>query len=1147
MHLPQLRYATWVVFIAAAFSLLFSSCNEKQGDYLNVLVFSKTAGYRHASIDDGKAMFEKMAEDHQFKVEFSEDAKIFNRQNLSRFNVIVFLSTTGDILEKREQQALEAFVKAGGGWMGIHAAADTEYDWPWYNRLVGAYFESHPNDPNVRDADILVLDKEHPATAHLPDTWERSDEWYNYKDIQNFEPLLRLDETSYEGGTNGDNHPISWYNEFDGGRMFYTGLGHTKESFVEDNFVQHVWGGLQYVAGPKRKLDFSKVAFAPEDNRFNVEAMVTGMFEPMEMELLPDGRPLWIQRRGEIMVYDFDIEGKMEVNKLDVWTKHEDGMLGVALDPDFEDNNWFYLYYSPNIEESINRLSRFKWNGDGIDLETEQIILDVPVDRNECCHSGGSLEFGPNGYLHLSIGDNTNPFDSEGFAPIDDSKEKGNWDARRSASNTMDLRGKILRIKVEEDGSYTTPADNLFPDGKGGRPEIYVMGCRNPFRISVDQQTGTVYWGDVGPDAGKDSTVFGPRGHCEVNYAPTAGYYGWPLFVADNKAYKQRDFTNDTGGEAFDPMKPINDSRYNTGARELPPARPAMVFYPYAPSEEFPQVGEGGRNPMAGPIFHREDYPDSEHVFPEYYDGKFFFYEWMRDWVMAAELDEEGKVTSFERFMPDQELRHPMDMLMGPDGSLYILEYGPLWFKENKDARLLRIRYNAGNRPPVPAMAVTNSIGGTPFKIQANIGDSEDYDGDELKVMWMLDGVNIGEEPELDYETSEKGVRTLTMQLDDGQGNLVTESRELVIGNNVPDLNIDVTGNRSFYFAEAGLNYAVKVNDAEDGNLENGIDPEAVTVSLDYVEGEDLIAVEYGHQTSTEATQFGLGKNLIADSDCASCHQEKVDNIGPSYEAVAKKYRSKPDAVAYLSNKIINGGGGVWGEQAMAAHPQLSDNEASQMAEYILSLAGPPADGKKSLPLVAKRKLDQHRDGIPGRYYFKASYTDKGAAGDLPRLTTRETIVLRSPRIPAVNYTASEKVLAFTLEGDQNPMGEGSVELLIPSHEGWVTYGDLDLTGIGNLEISMMLDPERTEGGTIELRSGNPADGELIGSVTIEHKPENFGFNLLNLELDESKIPAGVQPVYLSFKASSGRSEGMLGALINLEFKPQPNLLSMGK
>jgi cytochrome c len=837
------------------------------------------------------------------------------------------------------------------------------------------------------------------------------------------------------------------------------------------------------------------------------------------------------------MVYDPEYDATAEVNKFDVWTTHEDGMLGLALDSDFEQNNWLYLFYSPNIETSINRLSRFKWTGNSVDQTTEQIILEVPVDRNECCHSAGSLEFGPQGNLFLSIGDNTNPFDSEGFAPIDDSKATGNWDARRSSSNTNDLRGKILRIKVEEDGSYTTPADNLFPDGAAGRPEIYVMGCRNPFRISVDQRSGVLYWGDVGPDAGKDSTAFGPRGHCEVNFAPSAGYYGWPLFVADNKAYNRRDFTTDSGGAAFDPAKPINESRYNTGAKELPPARPAMIFYPYAASEEFPLLGEGGRNPMAGPVYHAADYRDSPAKLPEYYDGKFFFYEWMRDWVMAATLDETGKVVEFERFLPDQEFRHPMDMLIAPDGSMYVLEYGPLWFKENKDARILRIRYNKENRAPIPAMEVVNRIGAAPFKLQANIGSSEDYDGDEFTATWSLNGTKIGTGTELDYTVELAGVMTLTLQLDDGAGGLASEDQEIIVGNSLPRLAIKLEGNSSFYFDREGFDYSIELEDAEDGSLNAGIDPAAVTVSLDYVEGEDLIEVEYGHQTATEETQFLLGKKLIAKSDCGSCHQLKATNIGPAYLDVAQKYRSQPDAVAYLSRKIINGGGGVWGEQAMAAHPQLTPNEANQMANYILGLAGPPGSGTNSLPLAGRQKLVKHRAGTPGRYYFQASYTDKGGAGALPRLTARQSVVLRSPIIAAPAYEEGQGVEADRIRGKQNPTSDESVEVLLGSHNGWVTYGDIDLAGISQIEALVLLMPDVTSGGTIEVVLGNPETGKLVGSASIKQEKDRAAYHKLSIELAGDQLKKGTQPIYFRFLADGGEREAVMGAVVSFSFK----------
>ncbi len=1118
------------LFILAVFLSFFTTgCGKKQSDYLSVLVFSKTAGFRHSSIPAGQQLFFDLAKRHNFQVDTSEDASIFNQEDLGKYNVVVFLSTTGDILNAEQESALRQFMQAGGGWMGIHAAADTEYEWSWYNELVGAYFNGHPNNPNVREATVLLEDSTHISTAHLPKRWERNDEWYNYRNMQPFTTLLRLDESSYEGGTNGENHPIAWYREFDGGRMFYTGGGHTDESFAEPDFVQHLWGGLQYVAGPKRKLDFSQARFLPEENRFPIETLVEGMFEPMELDILPDGRLIWIQRRGEIMMYDPDFEEHTEIAKMDVWTEHEDGLLGLALDPKFIENQWIYFYYSPNTAESVNQLSRFKWTGNAIDFASEQKILAVPVDRNECCHSGGSVEFGTNGLLYLSVGDNTNPFDSDGFSPIDDSKAKPNFDARRTASNTMDLRGKILRIKVEEDGSYSTPPDNLFPNGEGGLPEIYVMGCRNPFRISIDSKTNILYWGDVGPDAGKDSLAFGPKGHCEINFASTAGYYGWPLFVADNKPYTKRDFTTGTGGAAFDPLKPINESRYNTGASILPPARPAMIFYPYDRSEEFPLLGEGGRNPMAGPVYYADQYADSEHAFPDYYDGMFFFYEWMRDWIMAAQLDEEGKVVAFERFLPNLDLLHPMDMIFGQDGSLYILEYGKLWFKKNDDARLLRIRFNAGNRPPLARMELASSIGSTPFELKAGAGKSIDYDGDELQVSWLLDGEKIGVGKELTYTISNIGIQTLTMQLDDGQGNIVQDKKELIIGNSMPDIQVEMPANRSFFFGNDPLEYTVKITDREDGELGAGIDPAAVMVSLDYLEGEDIVQLAYGHQAALESSQFLLGKELIAKHKCSACHAEKVANIGPSYWNVAEKYPANEKTITSLAGKIIKGGGGVWGEQAMSAHPSLSKAEARQMVQYILSLSTDKKAVANSLPLQGQQILNQHRLGIAGRYYLQVSYTDKGGADGIPRLTARETIVLQSPTIQAHRLLKGDKVLPYTVAAKDNPLSKEDMDILVANHGGWVYYGDFDLTNIDHITATVFLAPNITAGGTIEVLNGHPDNGTLLGSAAIAQGISTLGKNDLAIALGDA--PTGVQPVYFRFKANGGDPAAIMGVI----------------
>lgn len=215
-----------------------------------LLVFTKTLGWRHKSIEKGVTTLEELGAAHNFKITQTEDSLYFNAANLKKYKLVVFLSTTLDVLGADQQTAFEDYIRSGGNFMGIHAATDTEYDWPWYGRLVGAYFESHPNNPNVRKAKLKVLKKNHPSTVHLEDIWIRDDEWYNYKSINpDIKVLITLDESSYEGGTNGANHPIAWYHEFDGGRIFYTGGGHTKESYDEPAFRKHLLGGIFYCLG----------------------------------------------------------------------------------------------------------------------------------------------------------------------------------------------------------------------------------------------------------------------------------------------------------------------------------------------------------------------------------------------------------------------------------------------------------------------------------------------------------------------------------------------------------------------------------------------------------------------------------------------------------------------------------------------------------------------------------------------------------------------------------------------------------------------------------------------------------------------------------------------------------------------------------
>lgn len=216
-----------------------------------VIVFSKTEGYRHKSIESGIATIKKLGEENQFLVQTTEDSHELISA-LNNCKAVVFLNTTGDVLNDEQQEEFKKFIKNGGGFVGIHAAADTEYEWAWYGEMIGAYFESHPEQ---QQAIIEVVNTKHLSTKFLDKKWTKFDEWYNYKDINpNIKVLLNLVEKSYNGGKNGENHPIAWFQEFENGKIFYTGLGHTKESYTNSIFIKHLLGGILFTMG-KNKFD----------------------------------------------------------------------------------------------------------------------------------------------------------------------------------------------------------------------------------------------------------------------------------------------------------------------------------------------------------------------------------------------------------------------------------------------------------------------------------------------------------------------------------------------------------------------------------------------------------------------------------------------------------------------------------------------------------------------------------------------------------------------------------------------------------------------------------------------------------------------------------------------------------------------------
>lgn len=221
---------------------------SEQPDSFRVLVFSKTTGFRHTSIPNGIAAVQRLGAAHGFGVDATEDAAAFTPDNLARYGAVIFLNTTQTVLDDDQKAAFQAYIRGGGGFVGVHAASDTEYDWPWYGRLVGTYFKSHPA---IQDATVHVVDRTHASTRHLPEAWARQDEWYDFRAQPHDQVriLARLDEETYEGGQMGEDHPIAWYHVFDGGRAWYTGMGHTEASYEEPLFLEHLLGGIRWAAG----------------------------------------------------------------------------------------------------------------------------------------------------------------------------------------------------------------------------------------------------------------------------------------------------------------------------------------------------------------------------------------------------------------------------------------------------------------------------------------------------------------------------------------------------------------------------------------------------------------------------------------------------------------------------------------------------------------------------------------------------------------------------------------------------------------------------------------------------------------------------------------------------------------------------------
>ncbi|MGW5167463.1 ThuA domain-containing protein [Streptomyces nodosus] len=653
-------------------------------------------------------------------------------------------------------------------------------------RLFGAD-PTPPQDSKVQQAVVDVTDRQHPANKGLPLNWTRSDQWINWdpNPIGKVHTIAQVEEWKYKpgAGANGAFHPVSWCRDYDGGRSFYTGMGRTEESYTTDTkFRSHLLGAIRWTTGMVRGDCQATIASNYKTERLtdqNKAGQLDQIGEPHGLAMAPDGKAFYIGKAacpsgpivdwndpkvglgcGTIHQWDPGTKKAKLLTTLDVMgnrgsgdelVKNEEGLIGIALDPKFEKNGWIYVYWMPH--ESIDRdkrigqriISRLTYDfaAESIDQGTRKDLLHWDTQIHSCCHAGGGMSFDKDGNLYIGSGDSNSSGGSDGYSGnnwTQDYKGLSFQDARRTAGNTNDLNGKIIRIHPEPDGTYTIPKGNLFAPGTDKtRPEIYVMGVRNISRLSVDPVHNWLTAGWVGPDAGSSSPGLGPAKYETATVITSAGNQGWPYCMGNRQPYRDRSSTDAkvlTGWYDCDHLK--NESPRNTGLVDIPPARDNMIWYSpqgggpvfperpdgsgvpsYVDSEAtytLPYLKGGGQAVMSGPTYHRSQVDTGSGVaWPAYWEDKWFIGdESNSNNRVAVTLDPDHvKDQGAPAFGEDlrriiapgsggTQLQSWMDAKFGPDGALYMLDYAGGFFSLDNNQKLVRITYQGGPATPNP-------------------------------------------------------------------------------------------------------------------------------------------------------------------------------------------------------------------------------------------------------------------------------------------------------------------------------------------------------------------------------------------------------------------------------------------------------------
>jgi cytochrome c len=857
---------------------------------------------------------------------------------------------------------------------------------------------------------------------------------------------------------------------------------------------------------PLTLLTIARAAEPYDPARFEKEILVPASRDAIQMEVLPDGDIVFAEFWGGVKRWEAKSRTVTVLGQVPTYAKGEVGLLGMAVARDFAKSGFVYALFCPAAEQGTMRVSRFTVVDGKMSAESERKLLDWPYDTEHVFHMGGAMFMDGKGNLYIGNGDNChwNP-----GLPVDTRPDRKNWDAFRSAANSRDLRGKILRIHPTSEGGYSIPQGNLFSDGKDGRPEIYGMGIRNPFRMTVDDATGTLYFGDVGPNVVPELGVH-PDGYDEINATKTAGNFGWPLFVGPNEALPLFDFDAKKEIKRLDPQSPYNPSPRNTGIRNLPPAIPALVWYSSVASKEFPTLGSGGRSIMAGPVYHYEAANPSAIKLPEALDGRLFIYEWMRNWIQTVKLGTPGP--EIEPFVPTMTLRRPIDMKLGRDGALYLIEYGDKWW-ENADSRIVRIVYRRGNRAPIARLVASETAGRQPLVLHFDASGSTDPDGDALTFGWSVAGKELsGTGAKFQHTFEQPGTYEVTVTARDGGGATGTAKETIFVGNSRPVVRFESPAHGSFFDWGSQIPYRVSVTET---------DGDTVQPSLVALIGE-FRNRRFPGEGEKEVIDPGLA--MMRASTCFACHMADTPSAGPPYKTVALKYKDDPAAAARLAEKILTGGTGVWGQLPMPPHPQHTLAQTRQMVAWVLSLKDDPA-GVPKAGATGSYTAPKKPDGVfanEGVLILTASYTDDGKAGTLPRLRGESTVVLHSRRKKAALYDIN-RGMAYVeqVEGEKGLVGH----FKDGAH---IIFRELNLDGIRR--VTVRAGCFDAKGGRFELRKDSPS-GALLATVDVKSTGEG---EFLDLPVEIANA-SGLTDICVVARCADGKT--VLG-LNWIEFKP---------